>query len=243
MKSSIDNFLGGKVKLKQSIDGYRATSDSVLLASAVMAKEGQRVLDVGAAGGVVSFCLNARIRGLKITGVDIQDDLILLAKENNSLNQANIEFLKADILKKNDVLKGKQFEHVVTNPPFYSNGHGRINQEQNKAFHETESVEKWICSCAKFVKAKGTLTLIHRADALPEILSAFQKTALGGVQVIPLVKDIKTPAKRVIVRGFLGSKKPFELKNPFVLHAQDGEGYTSQAEAILRFGASLDEFL
>ena len=100
MKVSIDNFLDGKVKLKQSFDGYRATSDSVLLASAVMAKEGQRVLDVGAAGGVVSFCLNARIRGLKITGIDIQDDLILLAKENNSLNQANIEFLKADILKK-----------------------------------------------------------------------------------------------------------------------------------------------
>ena len=43
MKVSIDNFLGGKVKLKQSIDGYRATSDSVLLASAIMAKEGLEI--------------------------------------------------------------------------------------------------------------------------------------------------------------------------------------------------------
>lgn len=243
MKVSIDNFLGGKVRLKQSVAGYRATSDSVLLASGVLAKSGQSVLDVGCAGGVVSFCLQARVKNLNLTGVDIQDDLIMLANENNLLNNATVEFLLADILKKNEVLKGLQFDHVVTNPPFYANGRGRDNEEQRKAFHETESIEKWIRACAKYVKAKGSLTLIHRADAIPEILSAFQKTALGGIQVIPLVKDLKTPAKRVIVRGFLGSKKPFELKNPFVLHKENGEGYTDQADAILRIGMALDDYL
>ena len=83
MKVTIDNFLGGKIQLKQSVLGYRATSDSVLLASAVLAKDGQSVLDVGCASGIVSFCLNARIENLKITGVDVQEDLIALAKEIN----------------------------------------------------------------------------------------------------------------------------------------------------------------
>ncbi len=243
MKVTIDNFLGGKIQLKQSVSGYRATSDSVLLASAVLAKDGQSVLDVGCAGGIVSFCLDARIENLKITGVDIQEDLIALAKENNELNKTNIEFLHIDLFKKSDLLKGKQFDHVVTNPPFYANGQGRVNEEQNMAFHESENIDKWIRACAKFVKAKGSLTLIHRTDALPDILSALKKTALGGIQVIPLVKDKNSLSKRVIVRAFLGSKKPFELKKEFVLHSENRNGYLSEAEEILRFGKSMDEYL
>lgn len=243
MNITIDNFLDGKVRLKQSEDGYRATSDSVLLSSAVMAKSGQTVLDVGCGGGVISFCLNARVQNLKLTGVDIQENLISLANENNVLNNANVSFFKTDIMKKNDVLKGAQFDHVVTNPPFYADGHGRKNIEQDVAFHEKTSVEKWVRSCAKYIRAKGSLTLIHRVEALPEILIALEKTALGGIQVIPLVKNLKTPAKRVIVRAFLGSKKPFELKPSFVLHNDNGVGYTVQAEKILRFAGAMDDFL
>lgn len=243
MTISTDNFLDGKVRLRQSEKGYRATSDSVLLASAVLAKPGQTVLDVGCAGGVVSFCLNVRVPNLKLTGVDIQESLISMAKENNLLNEKEIVFFKADILKKCPLLNGMQFDHVVTNPPFYANGCGRNNKEQDVAFHEKESVEKWIRCCAKYVKAKGSLTLIHRVEALPEILNALQKTSLRGIQVIPFVKNFNTNPKRVIVRAFLGSKKPFEMTAPFVLHENEGNGYTAQAEGILRFGKSLDEFL
>ena len=41
MKYTVDDFLGGKFKLKQG--DYRATSDAVLLAAAVPAKGNQTV--------------------------------------------------------------------------------------------------------------------------------------------------------------------------------------------------------
>lgn len=243
MMKTIDDFLGGKVKLYQSKDGYRATSDSVLLASAVPVRAGQSVLDIGTASGIILFCLNARVGELKLTGIDLQDSLIEMARVNQDLNNVDAEFLLVDLFQKKSPLTGMQFDAVVTNPPFYRSGCGRQNQEQNCAFHEQASIEKWILKCAKYVKAKGSLTLIHQMEALPEILHAFEKTALGGVEVIPLVKDLNTPAKRVIVRGFMGSKKPFLLKNPFVLHGENQEGYSESAEQILRFGAGLDEVL
>ena len=241
MKITIDDFLGGKVKLAQSSDGYRSTSDAVLLASAVLAKEGEHVLDVGTGNGVVLFCLAARVEGLKMTGIDIQSALIQLALKNNELNNQNIRFLLEDISEKSKFVHGEQFHHVVTNPPFYRDGKGRLNEQQCIAFHEVISIEKWIRFCVKHIRSGGTFTMIHQMEALPEILSVMQKTSLGAIEVFPLVKNLNVPAKRIIVRAKLGSKKPFVLHNPFVLHQEDGCGYTEKAEGILRFGASLDE--
>ena len=48
MEVSEDKLLGGRVRLRQPIRGYRVAIDSILLASAVPAKRGSRVLDLGA---------------------------------------------------------------------------------------------------------------------------------------------------------------------------------------------------
>ena len=91
-----DDFLGGLVRLKQLKDGYRATSDAVLLAASIQAKSGQSILDVGLGTGAVSLCLEARIKGLSLTGLEIQDEMIELAKENAVLNQVEMQILKGD---------------------------------------------------------------------------------------------------------------------------------------------------
>ena len=44
---SIDEFLGGKLKIKQPLRGYRAGVDPVLLAASVNAYEGEDILDLG----------------------------------------------------------------------------------------------------------------------------------------------------------------------------------------------------
>lgn len=241
MEITVDDFLNGKVRLAQYKEGYRSTSDSVLLSSAVCAKKGETVLDVGTGNGVVLFCLAERVSELDLLGIDIQDDLISLANKNNEINNRQIRFVCGDIFQKPSLIKNMQFHHVVTNPPFYTESHARLNIQQRIAFQERVPLNKWIRFCIKQVRASGTFTMIHRMEALPEILNTLFETAIGGIEVIPLVKDLKTPAKRVIVRGKLGSKKPFLLKNPLVLHGDSQKGYTEPVDAILRAGASLDE--
>lgn len=80
MDTTIDDFLGGRVRLKQPAKGLRATSDSVLVAAAVPAQSGETILDVGTGNGVIAACLNARVAGLTLTGLDIQEDLLALAR-------------------------------------------------------------------------------------------------------------------------------------------------------------------
>ena len=74
-----DRLLGGRVRLIQPLQGYRAATDPVLLAAAVPAGPGERVLDLGCGAGAAVFCLAARVPGLELHGLEIQPTYLGLA--------------------------------------------------------------------------------------------------------------------------------------------------------------------
>lgn len=86
-----DYLLDRQVKILQPVDGYRASTDAVFLSSLVdgkKIKENAAVLDVGSGTGAVSLCLAARLseKKLKITGLDIQADLVKLSNQSSVAN-------------------------------------------------------------------------------------------------------------------------------------------------------------
>ena len=60
---STDDFLGGKLRVKQPKKGYRAGIDPVLLAASVNAHIGDNILDLGCGVGVASLCLHIEFLG------------------------------------------------------------------------------------------------------------------------------------------------------------------------------------
>lgn len=227
-----DDFLNGKVKLRQSVKGLRATSDAVLVAAAVKAKKDDSVLDVGAGNGVIGLCIAARVP-VQVTALEIQENLVQLIQENAALNDRKITVIRTDLFQRTDPLKGKQFHHVVTNPPFYdTTGASRANAEQAQAYMASFDLDKWLVYCLKHIRAKGTFTMIHRPEMLGEILMILEQK-LGGIEIIPIYSKAGQPAKRVIIRGVLGSKKPTTLCQGIVLHTQSDKP-TSSAKKVLR---------
>ncbi|MBL9010312.1 MAG: methyltransferase, partial [Alphaproteobacteria bacterium] len=81
-----DAFLGGTLTLVQPASGFRAGVDSVMLAAAVPARAGERVLELGSGAGVAALCLARRVEGVAVTGLEIQADLAALAAENAAAN-------------------------------------------------------------------------------------------------------------------------------------------------------------
>jgi len=238
---TIDAFLDGKVQLKQGDHGPKGTSDSVLVAAAVPAKSEETVLDVGTGNGVISLCLNARVPELKFTGIDCQNDLLILAKKNADFNRANFTPVLADIGVVPSPIHGKQFHHVVTNPPFYTEPCQRKDDQQAVAYHQKLPLKEWLRFCLRHVRAKGTLTLIHRAETLPEILSVLDGK-LGALEIIPVSSKEGEHAKRVIIRGRMNSRKPLCLYPPLIMHKKNGERSIA-AEQILRNGTGIDTVL
>ncbi len=232
-----DSFLGGKIKLIQSENGLKATSDAVLLASAVQIKKNETLLDVGAGNGVVGLCVTART-DCSVFALECQENLTQLIQKNAQLNNSRIKVFCHDLFSPKDIIKGRLFHHVVTNPPFYDNtGRGRQNTELLLAFQANFDLKKWLDYCLRHLKSKGSFTMIHRPEMLGEILSVLEKK-LGAIEIFPIQTKLNQPAKRVIIRGILGSKSPLKLYPPLLMHNPNGTR-SELAENILRKGKSI----
>jgi tRNA1(Val) A37 N6-methylase TrmN6 len=57
---SEDSLLGGRVRLRQPVDGARVSIDPVFLAAAVPVEPGELVLDIGCGTGAAMLCVAAR---------------------------------------------------------------------------------------------------------------------------------------------------------------------------------------
>ena len=102
---------------------------------------------------------------------------------------------------------------------------------------EELGLEAWLDVALRFLKPRGRLAVVHRADRLDELI-----TALGGrcgeVTVFPFWPRAGEPARRVVVRARKAVRTPAQLLPGLVLHSADG-AFTPEAEQILREGKPL----
>ena len=76
-----------------------------------------RVLDVGTGSGCIAIALKKRHPEWEVTGVDISEEAIEVAKENAVRNGVEVRFEKMDIF--SDEIEGiGTFDIVVSNPPY-----------------------------------------------------------------------------------------------------------------------------
>ena len=242
---TLDAFLGGKVKLYQPRNGYRAGVDPVLLAACVNAKPGQSVLELGCGVGAASLCLSARVADLHITGVERQADYATLARRNAELNKASFATVTADISALPTDVRQMRFDHVIANPPYYQRTQGTAADDSGRegALGEDTPLETWVRVAAKRLAPKGYAHFIHRSERLPDLLAACAGR-LGSIEVLPLCARAGRKAELVILRGRSAGRAPFTLHAPVILHQgatheRDGEDYAPLVRDVLRLGSAL----
>ncbi|MBI1273196.1 MAG: methyltransferase [Alphaproteobacteria bacterium] len=234
-----DEFLGGRITVCQPAQGYRAAVDSVLLAAAAPAKPGQTVLELGCGAGVVFMCLAARVARLKVTGVDIQQDLAQLARQNAAgISSGACRIAKADVRRLPASIPAGGFDHVFANPPFHdAAGHSPSPRKSKNIANAGDDLAPWIKAAHVRLKHRAVFTIIFRADRLGEVLAAMEGK-FGGIEVIPLWPRAGQAARRVIVRGRKDAKTPLVMHPGMVLHGA-GSAFTPEAENVLRHAGSL----
>jgi len=239
-----DVFLGGRLAIWQPRHGYRAATDPVLLAAAVAARPGQAVLELGCGAGVALLALGLRVPGLELTGLERQAGYADLARRNAAANGLAADILTGHLAYMPQSLRGRAFDQVLCNPPFYP-PHAPAARDPGRAaaLREETPLVAWVDAGLRRLKGGGWLTMIHLADRLPDILAALDGRA-GAVAVRPLSARAGRAAGRVLVQARKGARTPFRLLPPLVMHAGeahlvDGDDFTGAAQAILRDGAGL----
>jgi tRNA1(Val) A37 N6-methylase TrmN6 len=236
-----DSLLDGRVTLAQPRDGFRVAIDTVLLAAAVPAAAGDRVMEFGAGCGAASLCLARRVNGVHVTGIELQPPLVRLAGENIRANglEGVVDIMRGDITAPLPPRVQGPFDTVMFNPPFLEDARSRPSASASRTTANIEGeadLARWIACAWPLLRNKGTLVMVHRADRLDDIFAAL-RGRFGDISVFPLWPRAGAPGKRVIVSARKGVASPVTILPGLVLHEADGR-YTAAADAILR-GAAL----
>lgn len=151
-------------------------TDGVLLGIFASAENAQKVLDIGTGSGLIALLIAQRSQAL-ITAIDIDADSIQQATENfkNSPWQDRIS-AKLSSLQALATNCQKEFDLIVSNPPFFSTGLKPIDKRRVQSKHtDFLSHQDLIVDAAKLLSDSGNLEIIlpssesHRFIHLAEL--------------------------------------------------------------------------
>jgi tRNA1(Val) A37 N6-methylase TrmN6 len=239
---SQDTVLNGRVILRQPRLGYRVGLDAALLAAACDSGPQARVIEAGCGVGGALLAAAVRRPQSLFFGIERDPAAAALGQVNIGLNglQDRVQILEAALPTNLEALSQAPFDAALCNPPFFDDASRLRAPDASRlgAYMAEDGLSAWIAFLLKSLKEGGTVTLIHRADRLGDILGLIAPKA-GSVRIRPIQPFSDTPAKRVLVRAIKTGKAPLVLLPALVLHERPSGGHTAQTEAILRGQADL----
>nr|WP_299033704.1 peptide chain release factor N(5)-glutamine methyltransferase [uncultured Tenacibaculum sp.] len=79
-------------------------------------KQQLSILDIGTGTGCIPISLKKNIPSANVSAIDVSEEALKVAKENASLNKAEITFILQDILQTENL--SRQYDVIVSNPPY-----------------------------------------------------------------------------------------------------------------------------
>lgn len=75
-----------------------------------------KILDIGTGSGCIAITLNKLLDNSRVTAVDISKNALDVARENNKINNTDVNFIESDVFSNiND-----KYDVIISNPPYIS---------------------------------------------------------------------------------------------------------------------------
>ena len=237
-----DAFLGGHVTVFQPKKGFRAGTDSVLLAAALDAGQTGEACEFGCGAGGALFPAAWRLKKANFTGLEADPLVLDLARRGLAENgfEDRVQLIQQDIAQIPRDWENR-FDLAFSNPPFFEAGKITAPGEgRERAYLESVPLKDWIGAMLFTLKPKGRFVMIHRASELARILAAIERRT-GEITVMPVRSWPGADAKRVIVKARKGLRSgPMRLLTGIDIYESKGGPRTALMEEISRSGGALD---
>lgn len=224
--------------IAQAEGGYRYSIEPFLLADFVKLLPGAKVLDVGTGCGIIPLLLLTREARLQVTAVEIQPPLYEAALRNVSQNGLSdrVEILLGDFAQK-DLLR-RQFDMVVSNPPYRKINSGRINPDRIKALARHElalTLSSLLENASGVLKKGGNIVLAYPPVRLEEIRLELMRLGFSLVRLRFIHGCQGGKAKIVLIEAVKGCSAECVVESPLYVYNGDGSYSREMQEIYVSF--------
>ena len=231
----LDDLQNG-YKILQAKDGFRFGADAVLLADYAVVRPSDRVLDLGCGNGILPILLAARSGSRAITGLEIQKESADLARRSVAYNglEDRIDIVEGDIREAVSCFGPASFDVIVSNPPYMTAGHGKLNPDPQTAIARHEiccTLEDLTKAAAALLRVGGRLYLVHRPFRLAEILDVLREHRLEPKRMRLVYPFLHSGANLVLIEAVRGGKARLTVEPPLIMYESPGT-YTPEVLAI-----------
>jgi tRNA1Val (adenine37-N6)-methyltransferase len=235
--NTTDTFFDGALSVMQSRTGYRFSIDAILLASAIEPKAGQTVVDLGTGCGIIPLILAYRQPDIRIYGVEMQADLVELARTNATRSRMadRIHIVPADIRQ----LKAEQVDGpvdlVVCNPPYHRAQSGRLNPNPQRAIARHEiylKLEQLLSSVRRILRTGGRFATIYPAERIVDLFSTMRGAGIEPKQMRAIHARRPEGAKLILAQGVMRGSPGMTVDPPLVICTADGN-YTDEVQQMM----------
>ena len=181
------DFYGYTVKVDERVLIPRPETETLVEKALPFCNENTEVLDLCTGNGAIAIAIKKQ-KNSKVTASDISSDALSLARENAALNDAEVEFVESDMF---ESLKGREFDVIVSNPPYIESAVIPTLQTEVKDFEPLTALDggkdgldfyRIIAKKAKKHLKKGGVLLLECGDGQTEELVGLLK-AYKNVEV------------------------------------------------------------
>jgi len=248
-EETLDKIIDGHLQVFQKKKGYRFSLDSILLAHFVSLKPRTCTIELGCGSGIILLILAKRFPHANFTGLEIQENLALLAQKNTQLNDldSRIKILAGDARKIKDIFQARSFDAVIFNPPYRKLSSGKINPQPEKAIARHEimgSLKDFLKAAQYLLKPAGKVFAIYPAKRLVELVCLFRDSDIEPKKMKFVFSDNFSEAQFALVEGKSGGREELKIESPLFIYDQNKK-YTDKMAGIFtelsRFPADGDD--
>lgn len=233
---TLDDLQLKGINLIQKKNAFRFGVDAVLLANFAQIKNKHSVIDICSGTGIIPFIIAGKTECKAIKGLEIQEDMVEMAKRSVELNglEHRMEFFAGD-LKDNKLLKELgRFDVVTVNPPYKLKNSGIINERDKNAIARHEilcTLEDVIAASRLLLKDNGRLFMVHRPERLADIFCLMRKYKIEPKTVRMVHPTSKKAPNIVLVEGQRDGGAYLKFLEPLYVYKDEG-GYSEEIDRI-----------
>jgi tRNA1Val (adenine37-N6)-methyltransferase len=235
---TIDEILGGRLRIIQKRSGYRFSIDALLLAHFVVLREGEDCIELGTGSGIVALILAHQHRCRRVLGIDIQDELVLMARRSAEMNNLAgcVEIRRGDVRHPESICAPMSFDAAVFNPPYRRLRSGRMNPDPAKAIarHEVAgTLGDFLAAAAHALRDGGRVTAIYPARRMAEMISRMRGCGIEPKRMRIVYSYPGGMGAFLLVEGVKGGGEELTVLPPLFIYGE-GNAYSFEMAAIFR---------